>query len=119
MVNSIKIKTILKGVKAVPITMSPMRYPGGKSQLYNFIRHNILINNIKDVVYCEPFAGGSGVALSLLLNNDVQSIVLNDLDISIYSLWYGLLYETERFVESIYNIPVTIDEWRNQKSIYR
>ena len=57
---------------------SPLRYPGGKNRLSNFIRLAIHNLNISDCTYVEPFAGGSGVALSLLLDNTVNRIVIND-----------------------------------------
>ena len=72
----------------MPSTKTPLRYPGGKSQLTNFVYHTIQINSMEDTVYCEPFAGGAGVAMSLLLDGRVKSIILNDLDIAIYSVWY-------------------------------
>ena len=71
----------------MPSTMTPLRYPGGKSQLSDFVAHTIEINNIKHPIYCEPFSGGAGVAMSLLLDNKVDSIILNDLDTAIYSIW--------------------------------
>lgn len=102
----------------MPITMSPLRYPGGKTQIYKFVNHTMQINRLNKPIYCEPFTGGGGVALSLLLNNDVSSIVLNDLDISIYSFWYAMLYETERFIGKLANVSVDIEEWMHQKDIY-
>lgn len=100
------------------LTLSPLRYPGGKTQLYKFVKHTININDIHNVTYCEPFSGGSGIAISLLLNNDVNSIILNDFDISIYSIWYAILNETNRLIDKINETPITIEEWYNQKNIY-
>lgn len=44
---------------------SPLRYPGGKSRLSDFV--GMMINNIgiSNCTYVEPFAGGAGVAISL------------------------------------------------------
>ena len=39
---------------------SPLRYPGGKNRLSNFIRLSIHNLNISDCTYVEPFAGGAG-----------------------------------------------------------
>ena len=95
---------------------SPLRYPGGKAKLYNLVSYMIRkIGN--EVVYIEPFVGGGGLALSLLLNNDVQSIVINDSDKGIYSFWKAILTETSKFLELIEKTPVTIDEWYRQKEI--
>lgn len=45
---------------------SPLRYPGGKSRLSKFIGQAICNLQIHNCTYIEPFAGGAGVALSLL-----------------------------------------------------
>ena len=46
----------------MPITKSPLRYPGGKTQMSKFVEHTIEINKLNNVIYCEPFSGGAGVA---------------------------------------------------------
>lgn len=102
----------------MPITKSPLRYPGGKTQMSKFVEHTIEINKLNDVIYCEPFSGGAGVAMELLLTNKVNSIILNDLDIAIYSFWYALLNETKKFIKTIQEIPINLDTWYEQKNIY-
>lgn len=97
---------------------SPLRYPGGKSRLAPFISLLIQKSKIENPVYVEPFAGGAGVALSLLLNSIVDEIVINDYDKAIYSVWRALLTETNRFIELIEDTPLNIEEWRVQKRIY-
>lgn len=103
----------------MPSTKTPLRYPGGKSQLTNFVYHTIQINSMEDIVYCEPFAGGAGVAMSLLLDGRVKSIILNDLDIAIYSVWYAIIYDTDRLLEAIQKVDVSIDTWKQQRKIYK
>lgn len=69
-------------------------------------------------IYVEPFAGGAGLAIELLLNGDVDSIIINDFDKSIYSFWSCILYDTNNFISLIENTPINIDEWEKQKEIY-
>ncbi|ADV94835.1 MULTISPECIES: DNA adenine methylase [Bacillus] len=102
----------------MPRTLSPLRYPGGKTQLYKFVKNLIEQNNIYLPIYVEPFAGGAGLAIELLLNGDVDSIIINDFDKSIYSFWSCILYDTNNFISLIENTPINIDEWEKQKEIY-
>lgn len=97
---------------------SPFRYPGGKGKLAPFVSLLIEKSGIKDCTYIEPFAGGAGVALYLLLEQKVSDIVVNDFDKAIYSAWKAILEETDRFTELINCIPITLDEWKRQKEIY-
>ncbi len=96
---------------------SPLRYPGGKSKLYKNVLQIIKTNKLKGSTYVEPFAGGSGIALMLLINNKVRKIHINDYDRSIYAFWYSVINHTEELVKKIINTSVTIDEWYIQKEI--
>lgn len=98
---------------------SPLRYPGGKSKIAPIIKKIITDNNLTGCTFVEPFAGGAGVSLDLLFNGLVEHIILNDSDIAVYSFWKAILEETNRFVEDIYSIPLTIEEWEHQKEILK
>lgn len=100
------------------LSFTPIRYPGGKTQLYKFVSDLIKMNFSTPPVYIEPFAGGAGLAIKLLIKGDVSRIYLNDLDKSIYSFWYSILNYTDKFVEKIVSTEITIKEWYIQKMIY-
>jgi len=100
--------------------VSPLRYPGGKAKLYFYVKKLLIANNLHgSATYVEPFAGGSGLAIKLLLNNDVKKIVINDLDAAIYYFWKAILEHTDDFINLIDSTDVTVDEWIRQKSIYK
>lgn len=99
-------------------TSSPLRYPGGKGKLTEFVSHIIAINNIKNSIYCEPFCGGSGVAINLLLDKKVDKIILNDFDTAIYSFWYAVLNDTQKMIDKISKTDITTQERLKQKEIY-
>lgn len=100
------------------MSCSPLRYPGGKSKLYKTVLTIMEYNNLTGGTYVEPFAGGAGLAIKLLLNNKVKRIILNDKDPAIFCFWYTILNHTEAFCEKIDKTPVTVEEWKNQKSIF-
>lgn len=98
---------------------SPLRYPGGKNRLANFIGIAIKNLGISNCTYVEPFAGGAGVALSLLLSGIVENIIINDYDKAIYSVWRAIKQESEGLIQKILDTPITVDEWHKQKKIYQ
>ena len=53
-------------------SISPLRYPGGKTQVYEFVRELIELNG--STTYIEPYMGGMGIALKLILDNKVDKI---------------------------------------------
>ena len=96
---------------------SPFRYPGGKGFLTNLLRQEIQLLDGPVRGYAEPFCGGAGAATNLLLDGDVQHIYLNDLDPCVYSAWFAIVNETERFVDQLRAVPVNVSEWKKQRQI--
>jgi len=97
---------------------TPLRYPGGKTKLFPLVSEIISINNLSNCTYIEPFAGGAGLALKLLLNGIVNKIVINDYDYAIYCIWDTILEQTEEMCEFIEDVPLTVSEWQRQREIY-
>lgn len=97
--------------------LSPLRYPGGKSRIADFIKQIIKDNKLLDGVYVEPYAGGAAVALSLLMSEYVSRIIINDKDRSIFAFWHSVLNETERLCQYIEETPVTMEIWREQREL--
>lgn len=97
---------------------SPLRYPGGKGKLAPFMGFMLEKMNIKNGTYIEPFAGGAGVALMLLLEGYVDNIVINDYDKAIYSVWRAIITEPENLIDRINQTDVSVQEWARQKEIY-
>lgn len=97
---------------------SPLRYPGGKAILSQYIGDLIAKNNVCECIYIEPYAGGAGAALSLLFQEKVDRIVINDLDKAVYSFWWSIIKRNQSFIEKIEKTEISIDEWKKQKEIY-
>lgn len=96
---------------------TPLRYPGGKGKLAEYIKVIMATNKLIGGCYVEPYAGGAAVALELLLIGYVDEVHINDLNSGIYAFWDCVLNETDAFIDKIQVTPVTIEEWFFQKSI--
>jgi len=99
-------------------TFSPLRYPGGKACLANFITDLVDRNGLVGGTYIELFAGGAGAALDLLFNNIFSQIHINDYDYHIYSMWYSILHHPVEFINRINETEISIEEWKRQQGIY-
>lgn len=98
-------------------TMSPLRYPGGKNVLYDYVKNLIISNNLEGCTYIEPYTGGGSVAIKLLYENIVDSIVINDYDRSIYAFWYCVLNHADDLCKRIENTKIDMDTWNEMKDI--
>ena len=96
---------------------SPLRYPGGKGKLAPFMECMIDKLGHRGGTYIEPFAGGAGIAIELLLRNVVSRIVINDYDKGVWSFWKAILTETDRFIDELRCVSLTMDEWNRQREI--
>lgn len=102
----------------MPITDTPLRYPGGKTQLAPFVSDLLRSNDLLQCVYCEPFAGGAGIACRLLLNGTISEAWINDIDPAIYAFWFSVLNSTDELCERIERAKVDIPEWHRQRRIH-
>lgn len=101
----------------MPVTDSPLRYPGGKTQLAPFVIDLARANNLYGGVYAEPFAGGAGIAWRLLLNGDMTEVWLNDVDPAIYAFWNTIVHTPDELCNRIEKTAVTMEEWHKQKAM--
>ena len=99
----------------MPFSPSPLRYPGGKTQLYSFVRTILYANALNGGTYVEPFAGGAGLAIKLLLNGDVDKILINDFDLAIYAIWSNIVNHPDEFCSFVSNCKIDINEWHKHK----
>lgn len=99
--------------------LTPLRYPGGKTSLFEFFEATIKEHGWENTTYIEPYAGGAGAAISLLLLEKVDHIVINDYDPAIFSFWKSVTESAKEFIELIETTPVTVEQWEIQKKIYK
>ena len=99
------------------IYFSPLRYPGGKRKLANYIRLLFHQNGLLDSEYAEPYAGGASIALSLLYGEYVTRIHLNDIDSSVATFWKEAINSSDNLCKRIQDTAVTIKEWERQKAV--
>ena len=101
------------------VTISPLRYPGGKGLLYSRLRTIIRENNLTSSVYVEPYAGGAGAALALLVSGQVERIAINDLDPAVFAFWNAVVTQPDEFTALVNSVELSVDEWERQRNVYR
>ncbi|MCI2185072.1 DNA adenine methylase [Bifidobacterium tibiigranuli] len=102
----------------MPITYTPFRYPGGKSKIFPLVHDIIADSGLTGCTYAEAFCGGAGLAIKLLLKGDVNEVILNDIDPSVFSMWDMVLHHSEELIDFIKVVPLTISEWDHQHDIF-
>lgn len=97
---------------------TPLRYPGGKQKLSPFISEIVEQNYLGGGHYVEPYAGGAGVAMELLISGEVSHVHLNDSCKRIYAFWRSVLTRSEELCALIVRASLTVEEWRRQQAIF-
>lgn len=93
---------------------SPLRYPGGKAALAPHVTD--LVRATGASVLVEPYAGGAGAGLTLLLDGTVDRLVLGDADPAVSAFWRVVARDPDPLLEAIASVPVTVEEWRRQRA---
>lgn len=103
----------------MPRYRTPLRYPGGKQRLAPFVAEVLQHNDAIGWNYVEPYAGGAGVAMELLLSKKVGHVYLNDSSLHIYAFWKTVLSDPETFCRRISRASLTVETWRSHREIVR
>ena len=98
--------------------LSPLRYPGGKSQLAPFFSRIISAQENRPTRYAEPFAGGAGAALKLLVSGDVEHIHINDINPGIAAFWRSIFTNSAEFIKLIEQTPIDVEHWYQAREVY-
>ncbi|QBG90026.1 DNA adenine methylase [Xanthomonas oryzae] len=81
--------------------VSPLRYPGGKGRMGPWLATLIEANGLKNGCYIEPYAGGAGAALYLLLHGHVKRIIINDADPAVFTFWDVLVNKPSKLIDQV------------------
>ncbi|RMH45508.1 MAG: DNA adenine methylase [Gammaproteobacteria bacterium] len=96
--------------------LSPLRYPGSKKRLSDYICDTLLQNNFTPSLYVEPFVGGGSVFLKLLQEDLIEKAVLIDRDPWVASFWRTVFWDTDWLLKQIEEAVVTLGEWERLKN---
>ena len=96
---------------------TPLRYPGGKGRMGPWIAELLRHNSISGGWYVEPYAGGCGAALFLLIHGYVDRIVINDADPVIFAFWRAVTEQPDELIAKIKSTRVSMTAWRAQREI--
>lgn len=96
---------------------SPLRYPGGKTKLAEYVKAVLRVNKLLDGVYAEPYVGGASIALELIIQEFVKKIHINDIDRSIWAFWNSVLNDTDALCALIKDTPVDLETWVKMRKV--
>jgi DNA adenine methylase len=100
------------------VHFTPLRYPGGKAKLAEYIKEIIRANKFYDGEYVEPYAGGAAIGLELLFQEYVTKIHINDLSQPVYSFWKAVLNDTDELCRLVKKTRLSVSSWDRQKRIF-
>lgn len=92
-------------------TTNPLRYPGGKYYLAEYILKVLDYNFIENCIFFEPYAGSAAVSLEMLYQNKVKEIVIIEKDPLIYAFWKSVIEHTDELCERIKKLEISLNTW--------
>lgn len=92
-------------------SVTPLRYPGGKSRLLGYVEKFLKSNEItSDCVY-EPYAGTASISVGLLQKGIVDSAHICEKDPLIAAYWNAVKYHIDELVESVKAVEISMETW--------
>lgn len=97
--------------------LSPLRYPGGKSDFAPTAAEILSRCNLFERPFCEPFAGSAAVSLYLLDIQAIPSAHLFEKDPLIFSFWYSIKHHFDEFIGKFLNLSINLDTWKTLRHL--
>jgi len=93
-----------------------LRYPGGKSrgEWSNYITDVIELRYFGGV-FGELFFGGGGITFKLLKRGVIESLLMNERDVSLARLWNAVIKNPSRLNQGIQNVEPSVDLFLRSK----
>jgi DNA adenine methylase len=92
--------------------ISPLRYPGSKQALVDYVESFLRANGFVGREWVEPCAGGASVALSLLGRDLVSRATIVEKDPLIYAFWKALKTDAAVLCEMVRELEVSLFTWQ-------
>ncbi|MFZ5525354.1 MAG: DNA adenine methylase [Pseudomonadota bacterium] len=80
---------------------SPLRYPGSKATLVEWMSRFLQANDLIGSEFVELYAGSAALSLNLLKRGDVSSVMLFERDPLLFAFWYCVFNQTESLIQLI------------------
>lgn len=93
----------------------PLRYPGGKTKLVDYIEAFIKSNGLLGCTIYEPYAGGASVSLNMLDRGLVTRAIINEKDPLLYCFWRSVFEHSEELCELIRRTEINLSSWREME----
>ena len=100
------------------IVRNPLRYPGAKSKLFDYVKALIENEGLRGCTFYEPFAGSATLSWQLLEDGIIKNVVINEKDSLLYHFWNSVFNYTEELVDLIRRADINIETW-NECAKYR
>lgn len=94
--------------------LSPLRYPGGKSNLIDYLFTKLQVN--KCDTFVEVFAGGCSFGLALLDRGIIKHLVINDKDKALITFWTEAIYNPEPLIKRLLSTHPTRADYIQAKA---
>jgi DNA adenine methylase len=91
---------------------SPLRYPGSKAGLVDYVSTLINENLLTGCHFHECHAGGASLGLGLLATGVITRLSLVEKDPLIYAFWKAAICCPDQLCEKIRDLPISLSTWR-------
>ena len=92
-------------------SVTPLRYPGGKTWLLDYAKRFVGFHKIENCVIAEPYAGSASISVGLLHSHLVKEAYINEKDPLLVAFWKAILDHNEELAEYVSSLEVSMDTW--------
>jgi DNA adenine methylase len=94
-------------------TVTPLRYPGGKTWILPYVKEFLRYHHINLGTIVEPFAGSASVSIGLLKYDLADYAYICENDPLITSFWEAVFQRNDELVDAVRHLQISMETWYN------
>jgi len=92
-------------------SVTPLRYPGGKTWLLPYVMEYLRFHNIQLGTIIEPFAGSASISIGLLKRGLADKAYLSESDPLLVAFWRTVFNNNSEFLEAVRSLEISMETW--------
>ena len=92
-------------------SVTPLRYPGGKTWLLDYVKAFIRFHKLDSTTIIEPYGGSASISVGLIRSQLVTEATVCEKDPLIDAFWNIALHRNEELIEYLSTLEINIETW--------
>ena len=92
-------------------SVTPLRYPGGKTWLLDYVKAFARFHKLSSTTIVEPYGGSASISVGLIRSQLVTDATVCERDPLIVAFWNVAIHRNEELIEYLSSLEINMETW--------